>query len=380
MARFVALPVGLGDAFYLERGKRSVLVDGGRSATALPNLMKRYLGRDNVEILVCTHNDADHAAGIIGFLDAGFTCEEIWLPGRWLAALNELLDSAQNVYQAIIDQAHEFFVTLPKGVTPPASLMEAAELLWHRDNSWMETVPVNADQLGQVDGSLYNMLVDAKRWDNESRILVGWPWARGDEPGAVVASAAIEAAHRIKEIALKAFDLGIPVRWFEHRPGAPSGGLAGFLHPVGAQEIAAVYPAPGRLFRHLALSAVNRESLVLYSPGDDEAPGVLFCADSDLAGMTPPIHGGDVVTVPHHGSAHNVGAYDVIAGSGTPLESLHWVRSDNRSRQRPCAEYVALDARRYCTICRVGPQKQHVGLYSDAGKWRATNSTRRCCC
>ena len=41
--------------------------------------------------MVCTHNDADHAQGILGFLRSSLTCKEVWLPGSWTTRLTDLL-------------------------------------------------------------------------------------------------------------------------------------------------------------------------------------------------------------------------------------------------------------------------------------------------
>src|SRR5262249_5140001 len=99
-----------------------------------------------------------------------------------------------------------------------------------------------------------------------------------------VFEAALQAGDRIRRIARLAYANGVPVRWFEHAPGAASGGLPGFLHVLSARRIARVFPYQ-TLFARLALTTVNRESLVLYSPRDAAAPGALFCADSDLQGV-----------------------------------------------------------------------------------------------
>ena len=68
MPRFVAIPVGQGDAFYLDRGEWSVLVDGGRSKNTFGATFQTTTGATAVDVVVCTHNDADHANGILGFL------------------------------------------------------------------------------------------------------------------------------------------------------------------------------------------------------------------------------------------------------------------------------------------------------------------------
>lgn len=46
MTRFIAVPVRAGDAFYLERTEGCILVDGGISNSAFPELFRLYVNRD----------------------------------------------------------------------------------------------------------------------------------------------------------------------------------------------------------------------------------------------------------------------------------------------------------------------------------------------
>ncbi|MEW6046869.1 MAG: MBL fold metallo-hydrolase [Bacillota bacterium] len=59
-SKFIAIAVAQGDAFFLERDGRTVLVDGGASARNFLRQFARATGRCKVDIVVCTHNDADH--------------------------------------------------------------------------------------------------------------------------------------------------------------------------------------------------------------------------------------------------------------------------------------------------------------------------------
>lgn len=106
-ARFVALPVSQGDAFFLKPPEGSVLVDSGRSAEGFPELFVRFSGQREVDVLVCTHNDADHANGVLGFLRGGLGYREVWLPGRWLATLPHALRPSERLVLSLWDQARE---------------------------------------------------------------------------------------------------------------------------------------------------------------------------------------------------------------------------------------------------------------------------------
>jgi len=100
-SKFSALPLGSGESFLLETehaGKTwAILVDSGKKSrrvlkdavlAASPNLR-------HIDIAICTHQDADHANGFRHFAKEWYanarTIGEYWLPGRWSAALPDIL-------------------------------------------------------------------------------------------------------------------------------------------------------------------------------------------------------------------------------------------------------------------------------------------------
>src|ERR1044071_3777100 len=103
MARFIALPVTQGDAFYLERQNLSVLVDGGRNRSSFGAMFQAITRKNHVDIVICTHNDADHTEGTIGYLQVGLGCKEVWLPGRWLSVLPDVLRPFVEVFVELVN-------------------------------------------------------------------------------------------------------------------------------------------------------------------------------------------------------------------------------------------------------------------------------------
>jgi beta-lactamase superfamily II metal-dependent hydrolase len=92
MFRLEMLPAGHGDCLWIEYGDprqpRRVLIDGGTAGTyrralrdrlrALPEHQRRF------ELLVITHIDGDHIAGILELLqdrETGFAAQDIWFNG-----------------------------------------------------------------------------------------------------------------------------------------------------------------------------------------------------------------------------------------------------------------------------------------------------------
>lgn len=395
MSRLIAVPVGQGDAFYFESEGWSVLVDGGRSQSGLAPSFQRATGADRVGVTVCTHNDADHANGILGFLEAGVSCGEVWLPGRWLSALPSVLRPFVEVFVELVDNVAQ--VTESAGGEQQRgsgvlSIEAYAEQLRERSDEVRtnaEGPPVGEDGWPEEYVPLLEQAEPWEVWSTHwARPFEDGPWSAFPyryyrylgQRGAQLLWSAIEAASRIRAIALEAFHHGVPVRWFEYDATAASGGASALL-PLNARAVVRVRPLVGRLLAWLALTVSNKESLVFWCPPRNKHPGVLFTADSDLAGITlPPGFDDAVATAPHHGSEANARAYSAVAAVAS---SVTWVRSDGRYRNRPGPTFLGLSARRFCTLCRLSggrsSRKQAVHLVPQGGVW-TPQRTRPCRC
>lgn len=72
------LDVGQGDSILLTTDQgHTLLVDGGAPGSVL--LPLSAVGVDEIDILVATHYDSDHAGGLIDVLES-YTVHEVWLP------------------------------------------------------------------------------------------------------------------------------------------------------------------------------------------------------------------------------------------------------------------------------------------------------------
>ncbi len=83
--RFSALTIRQGDAFLLENDEWKCLFDSGWDQTVVELLA--FKGIDDLDLAICSHNDADHARGFIKWFERGFRINEIWLPGIWANVL-----------------------------------------------------------------------------------------------------------------------------------------------------------------------------------------------------------------------------------------------------------------------------------------------------
>lgn len=392
MAEFIALPVGQGDAFYLERGGLSILVDGGKSELGFPGLFKNYTSKDNVDIIVCTHNDADHVNGIIGFLRQGLTCKEIWLPGVWAdllpSALKSFPERVHDVYESLDEIGNPTLDELVEAIESDQHHLES--LLEFQDAEEVDAISTEQDYVPWYSG-LEVLLEEASDsveapWAHDlnliyiERYLLSGYHLNRIQPY-------IAATERIKEVALLAYHAGITVRWFEYDTKNPTGGVPELV-PLNSRELIKIRKRKvDKLTHYVALSVANKRSLVFLSPADNEAPDVLFNADSDLSGVCSRKIGENcIATAPHHGSESNGHVYNYVESwmGGSP-GLLIWVRSDGAFSKRPCHDFINTKGGRYCTLCRVSPTKtlqpkQAVRFTATSTGWIAAPAVRSCTC
>ena len=112
--RLVALPVA-GESFLLHRDDMSVLVDGGHSSKLLAKELKAYDPEMKlIDIVVCTHADADHAGGLGNLIDeSGLKIGEFWLPGQWIDSVEELLATPRTVADGLVRELDEIVCGFP---------------------------------------------------------------------------------------------------------------------------------------------------------------------------------------------------------------------------------------------------------------------------
>ena len=385
--RFVALPVGQGDAFFLQRGDFTVLVDGGRSKKTLPRLFSQHVKRDQIDALICTHNDADHANGVLGFLKSSLQCKEAWLPALWTNRLADILDRPEEFVKELSGEIADH---LPResdlDVEPPLTLEAIGKLI----SKEMDADPQNRRDPDGHDGPGPTELSYALGLEEDTDIDVrSVPWSPEfyfhPEPSRRLRLflEALGAAKNIRKIVKACCHRGVPIRWFEYNRNSAGGGRKGLLKPLNANEVSMSSVPRLSALKILALTTANRESLTFCSPQSDDFPGVIFAADSDLRfPQRIPWQPEMIVTAPHHGSNDNKAAYARPKRDNFSSSDLIWVRSDGNFKKRPCPDYLSLRWR-YCTICRgVNPPKpkQCLEFTANGGKWIPVPEVRSCEC
>ncbi|ULX56758.1 MBL fold metallo-hydrolase [Ectothiorhodosinus mongolicus] len=398
--RLLALPV-LGESFLLQRDGKNILVDGGFSSSRLIRaLQATNVDVNQLDIVVCTHADRDHAGGLKNLLgNSTVSVGEIWLPGEWGDSLRELLNDPKAVVDALVNEFREF--EPPRLNDSPAdsgdsdeverqayaiinSLREKRMKNYKHDVQfvegeetglsglqWLQEIAGNTQQKDanlQDERHIQNRKAAENIFQNGiNRIRYRQAKRRLDAIWAKIWIVAIHAAAIIRGIALQAIESNVRVRWFDfdrfvQNGYHPVGGVADLLTPLNAVEIP-MPPTPASDLRYFVrLTPVNERSLAFLST---QAAGlcptdIVFTGDSPLgygvgykmsflARRTQ--RGLAIVTAPHHGSESNAVAYTHIRSC---WQDLLWLRSGG-TRKHPGATFKKIPTHlRACTHC---PQK-----------------------
>lgn len=396
--KFIAIPVGMGDAFYAKTSDGfRVLVDGGGSRQKLPRLFCDHTRERCATVVICTHNDSDHAKGIIGFLESHLECCELWLPATWIETLLNLPKNTYDTERYLLESLATLVDQVWMAYAAREVQIAATPYQWLFGG--IENQPSGLSEIGDAESmeqddrpvflsmlfapmirSLEEHLELFSRWQREPSLVLSQylPWwhCLPDlvrlEASRDLAKVGKDACHLLT-IARHALRRELPVRCFQHDPQyskrtQPVKGTP--LLPLSARPVYYLRPhkrqgSPKEFFYLLALTTVNRQSLVFYLHPQNAQPGILFTADSDLEDVDVSVVAkGSIVTAPHHGSTSNRKAYHKINGP------VLWVRSDGRGTSGPCQEFLCAAGRRFCTLCRSGTgQKQAVRLYTRRRSW-----------
>ena len=373
---FIAIGVRQGDAFFLEKGDRKLLVDGGNSLLSFPRQFLKTTCKNHVDVLVCTHNDSDHARGVLGFLKR-LIAREVWLPASWMDRLSDLVSNPKNFWKELVadiekleenrvedlDSIGEMYAIIPVEREGPL-VEENAENLMKTIQYGLQTYPFSGRQLWK---RVFGLWLLNKRY----RLMVE----------------ATKASNLIREIVLAAYRSGSLIRWYDYvgnsKQSKPSGGISDFLVPVNAVEVTKIRHRKKSALEYVALTRANKQSLVFMSPKDDVGPGVLFTADSDLSfHQVISWHEQMIITSPHHGSEDNSYAYTRFSRETQDKLNVIWVRSDKRLSRRPGISYVAASGDKYCTVCRgsrLPTQNVRLSFSKLNIAWQPIN-TRKCRC
>lgn len=358
MKRITALPIK-GESYLLQYMGKLILVDGGYTGSSLALALKKQLGKPNIhlDVVVCTHNDKDHAGGLTDLLDRpGITASEFWLPGSWKEAVKELVEETELFYQELVkefkDGEHIGTLFAEENETIDSELAKLISNAPFAD----EGDPREARRTLELRPAKLDTKTKAASKAKKSIRKMGK--SRGITRRAMDL---IDTAERIREIALSANGKNVCVRWFDYlaysKDRKATGGEV-FLTPINAKELREPPALRGISFRRfIALSRANRESLAFLSSGDDAHVDVMFCGDSPLGDgpryansflsgkrTCKPL----IATAPHHGADSNAMAYGHIAEFG---DVCFWIRAGGKAHHPQSAYRTIPSSIRTCTHC-----------------------------
>lgn len=413
----LALPIS-GEAFLLRRRGHAVLVDGGWKKDNLTRVLATHLSKKTkLDIVACTHGDGDHAAGLPDVLrhwPGGIG--QVWLPGRWVDVLPELMKDPKGFMNELIreldaiirENAHDRVVDPPfsrsGGFAEQVSAgisgfgHDAQPVRDADDAAPAEEVSAAEDGLDDPEPDLgateptddppwFAELRAAKNLTTENVAAAAFQSARSRiayrkrkrRLSAVAAMpwlGMVDTVEAIRRIAAAAIARRLRIRWFDYHAfagtGRPSGGVRGFLEPINAREQA---PAPLSLSFLMRLTVINRQSLVFVAPPKWSRLGVLFCGDSPLGDgsrfaqsflkhTTPPSLP-IVATAPHHGAETNSAAYDHMRKWADVLVLLR----AGGDRDQPGPTFKALGwPLKVCATCPGSGRPPHIAGVASSGR------------
>ncbi|MBS8274322.1 MBL fold metallo-hydrolase [Thalassospira tepidiphila] len=400
----IALPVS-GESFLLRRGKHTVLVDGGYNSTTLAKKIDKIFPKlDFIDIIVCTHADADHSKGLAKFLDAWSpsmssrkahskcNAGQFWLPGRWADVLPDLVTAPRKFIDGLISELDDFISEnsekpdlseafkdyceqlnkdILKSLKPNMlSDLDGQSVDVNINDLWDEHSIVDTDLSSQLNVPEWFAIIQDEFEKKEKEADKAFTSAYSKiryrkikcKIGEIIAKhwiKAIDTAKNIHAIAVQAAKYNVPIRWFDYEcyshTRKPVGGERNFLIPLNSVELS---PPMRTSLGYLArLSVVNQECLTFLAPPSLNRMGVVFCGDSPmgdgpsytnsfLKNITPPMSP-IVATAPHHGSDSNKVAYHHL--SKWPV--FCWVRTGG-TKKHPGNTFKSLwCSKRICTHC-----------------------------
>lgn len=378
--KLIALNVNVGDAFYLETSDKKILIDGGQSKNGFPTIFQTNTGHQETDIIVCTHADADHVNGLIGFFEAGFTSKEVWLPGSWSYKLKEL---AQNPSKFILDAISEPHFHNARALTLDETFLRSL----HEDMNYEVTEEQQYQNEEMTDDDLYDIFekssTNAISYNVYNHTIINhYFWHAINTPYIYSIPELIDTAKNILTLCNLAFNAGAKIRWFEFSEHKPAKGGEPFLKPVNCTEIAFSKKNISNL-DYLLLTKANKESLVFFHPNENSNGGVLFSGDSDFGFNQdlPVLRENSIITVPHHGSEHNANAYLRLYKENISSDKTIFIRSDRKCKKRPGISFLSIpQTNRHCTICRNNNSiKKAVTFCFTNDSW-SNSGVQKCCC
>lgn len=328
---FKALEIGSGDAFLLENGDWRCLFDAGGSKKQIVSLLNsKHI--NHINLAICSHNDIDHANGFLGIFASGIHVDEIWLPGLWGHIIQFVKENRAEVFYRLLED---------RGCDYREECMQEYNLQYYKELFDEKYEAISIERFDDELGSLFAFYEYEYEYLHSYRLLHRIPYHSIHEFSRLALS-----LDRIMKIAAAAYESGCLIRWFEPTIGCKIRPIKYNLCSLNSDEVIKIKKLRdfNCFYRALSLTETNHLSLTFeyYTNGE---PIIRFSADSDCTCQSMLYKNNIIITAPHHGSEANSNVYQCIKGN-----DIIWVRSDRKSRIRPCDTFKKL-ASKYCLAC-----------------------------
>ena len=435
--KFTAFPVKEGDAFLLEYEDQKILVDTGRDEKECGNLLLND-GIRHLSLVVVTHYDKDHVGGLSGILKSDIVIDEIWMPSDLKSVsdykLKKLPEDSQDqnedslsLRNSIKEQLEEndnvmndevlVRVKLPSRIIHSSGRHSGRHAVFRQywenvckdcnhtcrdfrycffdfcdfpycfrhfrhESDILKCIKQYKICLDRLEDFVQNHhLIQYKIKDYHPLQM------RDCGNDTEITYVKEKQLSNITDIVQMAEESNVPIKWL---------GFTGELGQVAINDNISLlglncrveFPKTIEKQRNedsplhgdfvLALTRINKESLVFLFNDKEHDTNILFSSDSGFSFARDTIELGkkSIITAPHHGSGdkENVSAYSKIK-SIDPI----FVRSDSKNKYRPCSTYIGLQGKKYCTICNTMSGHQKICLKYVDEEWKVHENTMREC-
>lgn len=381
---FSAASINSGDSFYFETKIsgmfKNVLVDGGLKENGFVNMFKEVTKRTEIDVVVCTHDDADHTFGIKDLLSSSseIRINEIWLPAIWINLID--IFASYEDYESFVDELGaeilKYNILIIQANKKEKMDIEPRnrEIIRRERYDIDLNDEINPEELllSILNSEKYTFLKDHHRFLN---LLKDDSWCK-ERQDIYMFFNVLTTFKNILEVARLAMDKGVKIRWLEYTRNTVQKRIfykSAPLIPLNSREVLNIKRRPRSVSVLLSyLTRVNRESLVFTSRKNKKQAPVLFTADSNLDANEVEkifVKREMIITTPHHGSKNNEPAFERIKNKlkQNNITKVNWIRGHHQA--------VTLDdwytasikfwGRRYCTKC----ENDHVVFISNRKVW-----------
>lgn len=127
------LQSGTGDCIWISHNQKNIVIDGGKSSSAIIERYGKMPQGENIDLLVVTHIDSDHIAGVIALVED-------------LKKKNEI-SRLKQVWFNFPKKEESDEYSVPEGNTLSTSLCKIEGLKWNNNTSEMIGHPVNVGDI-----------------------------------------------------------------------------------------------------------------------------------------------------------------------------------------------------------------------------------------